>query len=94
MAGSRHADVDVLMLYDSFTITVLLQLEDLGFCPKGEGGRSSPTASSAPAVRCPPTPHRGGGLSYTHPGQYGMFLLVEAVRQSGRRRASAAGARL
>jgi acetyl-CoA acetyltransferase len=80
MAGIKHDDVDLLMGYDSFTITALLHLEDLGFCSKGEGGafvedgRLGPGGSLAMNTN-------GGGLSYTHPGMYGMFLLVEAVRQ-------------
>jgi acetyl-CoA acetyltransferase len=79
-AGLSPSDVDVLETYDSFTITVLLALEDLGFCEKGEagsfvtGGRLSPGGSL-------PTNTSGGGLSYTHPGLFGVFLLVEAVRQ-------------
>jgi acetyl-CoA acetyltransferase len=81
MAGLGPADVDVLMGYDSFTITALLHLEDLGFCPKGEGG---PFAAQ-PGLLGPggslPMNTNGGGLSFTHPGMYGMFLLTEAVRQ-------------
>jgi acetyl-CoA acetyltransferase len=80
IAGLGPADVDVVELYDSFTITVLLALEDLGFCPKGEGG---PFVADGPLAPGGPLPANtnGGGLAYTHPGQYGMFLLVEAVRQ-------------
>ena len=80
MAGIGPADVDVLEAYDSFTITVLLALEDLGFCPKGEGGPFVRGDRLAPGGALP-TNTNGGGLSYTHPGMYGMFLLVEAVRQ-------------
>lgn len=80
MAGVRPRDVDLLMAYDSFTITVLLALEDLGFCKKGEGGAFAESGALAPGGRLP-TNTNGGGLSYTHPGQYGIFLLVEAVRQ-------------
>lgn len=80
MAGIEPTDVDLLMAYDSFTITVLLALEDLGFCPKGEGGRFVEDGRLGPGGALP-TNTNGGGLSYTHPGQYGMFLLVEAVRQ-------------
>ena len=79
-AGLTPADVDVVQLYDSFTITVLLALEDLGFCPKGEGGAFVADGPLAPGGSLPGQDH-GGGLSYTHPGQFGMFLLVEAVRQ-------------
>ena len=81
MAGIGPADVDVLMGYDSFTITALLHLEDLGFCAKGEGGAFvEPTGAPGPGGSLPMNTN-GGGLSYTHPGMYGMFLIVEAVRQ-------------
>jgi acetyl-CoA acetyltransferase len=80
IAGLGPAEVDVVELYDSFTITVLLALEDLGFCPKGEGGPFVADGPLRPGGALP-TNTNGGGLAYTHPGQYGMFLLVEAVRQ-------------
>jgi len=80
MAGVGHDDVDLLMLYDSFTITTLLLLEDLGFCGKGEGGAFVEDGRLGPGGALP-TNTNGGGLSYTHPGMYGMFLIVEAVRQ-------------
>ena len=80
MAGVKPADVDLLMGYDSFTITALLHLEDLGFCAKGEGGAFVEDGKLGPGGSFPMNTN-GGGLSYTHPGQYGMFLLVEAVRQ-------------
>jgi acetyl-CoA acetyltransferase len=80
MAGITPDDVDLLMGYDSFTITQLLHLEDLGFCPKGEGGRFVEDGRLGPGGALP-TNTNGGGLSYTHPGMYGMFLIVEAVRQ-------------
>jgi acetyl-CoA acetyltransferase len=80
MAGIAPSDVDVLEAYDSFTITVLLALEDLGFCAKGEGGPFVRGGRLGPGGELP-TNTNGGGLSYTHPGMYGMFLLVEAVRQ-------------
>ena len=79
-AGVRPADVDVAELYDAFTYMLLLTLEDLGFCPKGEGGRFVEKG----ALRLGgdlPTNTDGGGLSACHPGQRGLFLLVEAVRQ-------------
>jgi acetyl-CoA acetyltransferase len=79
MAGIEPGDVDVLMAYDSFTITGLLHLEDLGFCAKGEGGPFVEDGNIGPGRLAMNT--NGGGLSYTHPGQYGMFLLVEATRQ-------------
>jgi acetyl-CoA acetyltransferase len=80
MAGIKHDDVDLLMGYDSFTITALLHLEDLGFCAKGEGGAFAADGRLGPGGSLPMNTN-GGGLSYTHPGMYGMFLLVEAVRQ-------------
>jgi acetyl-CoA acetyltransferase len=80
MAGIKHGDVDLLMGYDSFTITALLHLEDLGFCAKGEGGAFVEDGKLGPGGSLPMNTN-GGGLSYTHPGMYGMFLLVEAVRQ-------------
>jgi acetyl-CoA acetyltransferase len=79
-AGITTADVDLLMGYDSFTITALLHLEDLGFCAKGEGGAFVADGKLGPGGSLAMNTN-GGGLSYTHPGQYGMFLLVEAVRQ-------------
>ena len=80
MAGVKPSDVDVLMGYDSFTITQLLHFEDLGFCAKGEGGPFVESTNIGPGGALP-TNTNGGGLSYTHPGMYGMFLIVEAVRQ-------------
>ena len=80
MAGVTPGDVDLLMGYDSFTITALLHLEDLGFCAKGEGGAFVEDGRLGPGGAFPMNTN-GGGLSYTHPGMYGMFLLVEAVRQ-------------
>lgn len=80
VAGLSPADVDVAQFYDSFTITVLLALEDLGFCAKGEGGALVADGVLGPGGSLPSNTS-GGGLAYTHPGQFGMFLLVEAVRQ-------------
>jgi acetyl-CoA acetyltransferase len=80
MAGIKPGDVDVLMGYDSFTITALLHLEDLGFCAKGEGGAFVAGGRTGPGGSLPMNTN-GGGLSYTHPGMYGMFLIVEAARQ-------------
>jgi acetyl-CoA acetyltransferase len=80
MAGITPSDVDVLMGYDSFTITALLHLEDLGFCEKGEGGPFVEDGKLGPGGSLPMNTN-GGGLSYAHPGMYGMFLIVEAVRQ-------------
>jgi acetyl-CoA acetyltransferase len=80
MAGMQAADIDVLALYDAFTINTILFLEDLGFCPKGEGGRFISGGHIAPKGGLPVNTN-GGGLSYCHPGMYGLFLLIEAVRQ-------------
>ncbi len=80
MAGLGPHDVDVVELYDAFTINTLLFLEDLGFCAKGEGGPLVASGAIAPGGRLPVNTN-GGGLSCVHPGMYGMFTLVEAVRQ-------------
>ncbi|MGE3160801.1 MAG: thiolase [Burkholderiales bacterium] len=80
MAGLGPADVDVLELYDAFTINTLLFLEDLGFCEKGEGGGFVAGGRIAPGGGLPVNTN-GGGLSCVHPGMYGIFLVVEAVRQ-------------
>jgi acetyl-CoA acetyltransferase len=94
MAGITPADVDVLEPYDSFTITVLLALEDLGFCGKGEGGAFVEGGRLAPGGALPALTS-GGGLSYNHPGAFGLLLLVEAVRQlrgeAGERQVPGAG---
>ena len=79
-AGVTPADIDTVQLYDSFTITVLLLLEDLGFCPKGEGGRFVESGVLRLGGKLPLNTD-GGGLSATHPGMRGIFLLIEAVRQ-------------
>ncbi len=80
MAGLTVADVDVAELYDAFTINTLLFLEDLGFCKKGEGGAFVQGGAIAPGGRLPVNTN-GGGLSCVHPGMYGIFLVIEAVRQ-------------
>ena len=80
MAGVRHADIDLCMLYDSFTITVLLTLENLGFCGKGEGG-AFVQGGRLGLGGALPTNTDGGGLSSNHPGMRGIFLVIEAVRQ-------------
>jgi acetyl-CoA acetyltransferase len=79
-AGVTPDDIDTLQLYDSFTITVLLMLEGLGFCGKGEGGAFVAEGHLRRGGRFP-TNTDGGGLSSNHPGMRGMFLLIEAVRQ-------------
>lgn len=79
-AGVTHDDLDVVEIYDSFTITVLLTLEALGFCERGESGAFVSGQRTAPGGEFPMNTN-GGGLSYCHPGMYGIFLLIEAVRQ-------------
>ncbi len=81
-AGISPGEIDIAMIYDSFSITVLALLEDLGFCAKGEGGawvaggRLRFDQSGGPALNTD-----GGGLSSNHPGMRGLFLLIEAARQ-------------
>jgi acetyl-CoA C-acetyltransferase len=79
-AGVRHDDIDMAMIYDSFTITVLMTLEDLGFCKKGEGGRFVERGRLQLGGDLPINTD-GGGLSSNHPGMRGIFLIIEAVRQ-------------
>lgn len=79
MAGLGPEDIDVVQIYDAFSINVILGLEDLGFCAKGEGG---PKVASGigPGSRLPVNT-TGGGLRYCHPGMFGIYLMIEAVRQ-------------
>jgi acetyl-CoA acetyltransferase len=95
MAGVTHSDLDVVELYDSFTITVIETLESLGFCAPGEGGPFVSGQRTAPGGDFPLNTN-GGGLSYCHPGMYGIFLLIEATRQlrGERGEAQVPGARL
>jgi acetyl-CoA C-acetyltransferase len=79
-SGIAHKDIDMAMIYDSFTITVLATLENLGFCKRGEGG----AFVSGGRLRFDgdfPINTDGGGLSSNHPGMRGMFLVIEAVKQ-------------
>ncbi|PKB72787.1 MAG: hypothetical protein BZY75_05155 [SAR202 cluster bacterium Io17-Chloro-G7] len=80
MAGVTHQDIDMAMIYDSFTITVVETLEDLGFCEKGEGG-SFISGGRIQLGGELPINTDGGGLSSNHPGMRGLFLLLEATRQ-------------
>lgn len=80
MARMGIDDIDVVQLYDAFTINTILFLEDIGFCPKGEGGRFVMDGAIAPGGRLPVNTN-GGGLSCVHPGMYGLFLIVESVEQ-------------
>jgi len=79
-AGLGPAEMDFVQLYDAFTITPIVILEDLGFCDKGDGGSFVEGGRTAPggALAVNTT---GGGLSHCHPGMLSLFLLVEAIRQ-------------
>ena len=79
-AGLTSSDIDVVGLYDAFTINTILFLEDLGFCAKGDGGPFVENGRIAPGGSLAVNT-TGGGLSYCHPGMYGIFLLIEALRQ-------------
>lgn len=79
-AGVRPSDIDVVELYDAFTINTILFLEDLGFCKKGEGGAFVQGGRIAPGGALPVNTN-GGGLSCVHPGMYGLFTIVEAAQQ-------------
>jgi acetyl-CoA acetyltransferase len=74
------SDIDVVEVYDAFTINTILFLEDLGFCPKGEGGRFVADGAIAPGGKLAVNTN-GGGLSCVHPGMYGLFTIVEATEQ-------------
>lgn len=79
-AGITPADVDVVELYDAFSINTIMFLEDLGFCKKGEGGDFVASGVTSPGGRLPVNTN-GGGLACVHPGMYGLFTVVEAYRQ-------------
>ena len=80
MAGVAVSDIDLVEVYDAFTITTLMFLEDLGFCAKGEGGPFVEDGAIAPGGKLAVNTN-GGGLSCCHPGMYGMFPFIESVRQ-------------
>ncbi len=80
MAGLGRDDVDFCTIYDSFTITLLVTLENLGFCKPGEGGAFVESNRIGLGGALPVNPD-GGGLSSNHPGMRGIFLVIEAVRQ-------------
>lgn len=80
MAGVSVSDIDLVEIYDAFTVNTIMFLEDLGFCAKGEGGPFVEGGAIAPGGRLAVNTN-GGGLSCCHPGMYGMFPLIEAVRQ-------------
>jgi acetyl-CoA acetyltransferase len=79
-AGITHADVDHLMAYDAFAHLPIYTLEDLGFVGRGEAGAFIEEGNTSPGGPLPMNTN-GGGLSYTHTGMYGMFLMQESVRQ-------------
>ena len=80
MAGVCPSNVDFLEPYDATTFNVLMAVEDLGFCRKGEGGAFVEGGRLAPGGELPALTS-GGGLSYNHPGALGVLLLISAVRQ-------------
>jgi Acetyl-CoA acetyltransferase len=79
-AGFAPQDMDVVNLYDAFTINTIMFLEDLGFCAKGEGGPFVASGAISPEGSLPVNTN-GGGLSFCHPGMYGLFTMVESIRQ-------------
>ena len=79
-SGLAHRDIDHLMCYDAFAHLPLYMLEDLGFVGHGESGAFVADGNTRPGGRLPMNTN-GGGLSYTHTGMYGMFAILEAVRQ-------------
>ncbi|RMX06638.1 thiolase [Corticibacter populi] len=87
-AGVTPADIDIVELYDAFTLNTILFLEDLGFCAKGEGGAFVEHGRIGPGGALAVNTN-GGGLSCVHPGMYGLFTMVEAAQQL----AGTAGAR-
>jgi acetyl-CoA C-acetyltransferase len=95
-AGVTPADIKYASIYDSFTITVLMQLEDLGFCKKGEGGKFVADGNLISGVGKLPFNTDGGGLCNNHPvNRGGMTKIIEAVRQlRGRGASEGAGAQL
>ena len=80
MAGVKREELDVVQIYDHFTIGVIQALEELGFCQRGEGGEFVTGGRLAPGGDFPINTS-GGGLSYNHPGMFGMLLILEAVHQ-------------
>ena len=80
MAGLSPSEIDVVSVYDAFTINVLLFLEDLGFCKKGEAGAFVESGAIKPGGSLPVNTN-GGGLSFAHPGMFGIFQIIEVVEQ-------------
>jgi acetyl-CoA C-acetyltransferase len=81
-AGVKPADIKYASIYDSFTITVLMQIEDLGFCEKGQGGKFVADGNLISGVGKLPFNTDGGGLCNNHPAKRGgLTKVIEAVRQ-------------
>jgi acetyl-CoA acetyltransferase len=80
MAKIKPSDVNAVEVYDAFSINTILFLEDLGFVKKGEGGKFIASGAIDPGGKLPVNTN-GGGLSYCHPGMYGLLVLIEAARQ-------------
>ena len=81
-AGVKHSDIKYASIYDSFTITVVMQLEDLGFCKKGEGGKFVADGNLISGVGKLPFNTDGGGMCNNHPNNRGgITKIIEAVRQ-------------
>ncbi len=79
MAGIGTDDIDMAMIYDAFSINVILDLEGVGFCPIGQGGAFVEEGRIELGAELPVNPD-GGGLSSNHPGRRGIFLFVEATK--------------
>jgi acetyl-CoA acetyltransferase len=92
MAGYALGDMHTVQLYDAFTINTILFLEDLGYCAKGEGKDFVGGGRIAPGGQLPVNTN-GGGLSCVHPGMYGLFVMIEAIRQIRRAAGDDEGAR-
>jgi acetyl-CoA C-acetyltransferase len=81
-AGVKHSDIKYASIYDSFTITVIMTLEDLGFCKKGEGGKFVADGNLISGVGKLPFNTDGGGMCNNHPANRGgITKVIEAVRQ-------------
>ncbi len=80
MSSYKATDMDTIQLYDAFTINTLLFLEDLGFCKKGEAIELVKNNNIGPSGSLKVNTN-GGGLSCVHPGMYGLFVTLEAIRQ-------------
>jgi acetyl-CoA acetyltransferase len=79
-AGIKHGDVDHVMIYDAFAHLPIYGLEDMGFCDRGQAAKFIWDRNTAPGGKLPLNTN-GGGLSYMHSGMYGMYALLESVRQ-------------